>query len=134
MVTRLYIDSGGSVGIGTDTPTNPLQMASGAYVSTGGVWTNASSRSYKENINDLSGTEAHATVMALRPQRYNYKLDKDDRHVGFIAEDVPELVATKDRKGISAMDIVAVLTKVVQEQQAQIETLTKKVETLEGAR
>jgi len=36
---------------------------------------------------------------------------------------VPNLVATKDRKGISPMDIVAVLTKVVQSQQKEIEYL-----------
>jgi hypothetical protein len=30
---------------------------------------------------------------------------------------VPELVAKKDRKGLSPMDIVAILTKVLQEQQ-----------------
>ncbi len=43
--------------------------------------------------------------------------------MGFIAEDVPELVANKDRKGLSPMDIVAVLTKVVQRQQKDIEEL-----------
>lgn len=37
--------------------------------------------------------------------------------MGFIAEDVPDLVATPNRKSLSPMDIVAVLTKVVQEQQ-----------------
>jgi ubiquinone biosynthesis protein len=31
---------------------------------------------------------------------------------GFIAEDVPALVATPDRRGLSAMDLVALLTKV----------------------
>jgi len=41
--------------------------------------------------------------------------------VGFIAEDVPDLVATKDRKALSPMDIVAVLTRVVQEQQKTVE-------------
>jgi hypothetical protein len=41
--------------------------------------------------------------------------------VGFIAEDVPELVAMEDRKGLSAMEIVAVLTTVVQEQQEVIQ-------------
>ena len=52
---------------------------------------------------------------------------------------VPDLVATKDRKGLSAMDIVAVLTKVVQEQketvekqQAVINTLTEKLAQLEA--
>jgi len=41
--------------------------------------------------------------------------------VGFIAEDAPELVASKDRKGMSSMDVVAVLTKVVQEQQKVVQ-------------
>ena len=34
--------NGGYVGIRTTSPSYPLQMGSGAYVSTGGVWTNAS--------------------------------------------------------------------------------------------
>ena len=40
--------------------------------------------------------------------------------MGFISEDAPEPVATKDRKGVNPMDIVTVLTKVVQEQQAEL--------------
>jgi hypothetical protein len=56
----------------------------------------------------------------LNPVKYNYKVDKTDKHVGFIAEDAPELVATPDKKGMSPMDVVAVLTKVVQEQQKSI--------------
>jgi hypothetical protein len=41
--------------------------------------------------------------------------------VGFIAEDVPELIARKNRKSLSPMDIVAVLTKVVREQRRDME-------------
>jgi hypothetical protein len=52
--------------------------------------------------------------------------------VGFIAEDVPDLVSTKDRKGLSPMDIVAVLTKVVQELKAENEGLKVKNESLEN--
>jgi cell division protein FtsB len=33
---------------------------------------------------------------------------------------VPDLVAMKDRKGLSAMDVVSILTRVVQEQQKKI--------------
>jgi hypothetical protein len=44
---------------------------------------------------------------------------------------VPSLVATKDRKGLSPMDIVAVLTKVVQEQQKTIDELSLKLNELE---
>ena len=128
---RMVISSSGNVGIGTSTPSYPLHMGSGAYVSTGGVWTDASSREYKENIKDLTVEEAIGALEGLNPVKYNYKMDKEDRHVGFIGEDVPELIATKDRKGLSPMDIVAVLTKVVQEQSRTISELSGKVDTLQ---
>jgi len=113
----MTLTPGGYVGIGTPTPSYPLHMSSGAYCSVGGTWTNASSRELKENIIGLSSDEALDALNKLSPVKYNYKIDKTDKHVGFIAEDAPELVATADRKGMSPMDVVAVLTKVVQEQQ-----------------
>ena len=112
--------NGGYVGIGTKSPSYPLQMGSGAYVSTGGVWTNASSREYKKDIKELSTQRAMDALTKLNPVEFAYKADATERHVGFIAEDVPEIVASKDRKGMSAMDVVGVLTKVVQEQQKLI--------------
>ena len=48
----------GKVGIGTPNPTFPLHMASGAHVTEGGVWTNASSRALKTRIKDLPEPEA----------------------------------------------------------------------------
>ncbi len=127
----VLVPNGGNVGIGTNSPAQPLQMGSGAYVSSGGVWTNASSRTYKQDIKTLTGDEAVETLTALRPVHFKYKVDPEENHVGFIAEDVPDLVASKDRKGMSAMDVVAVLTKVVQDQQKTIAELSKKVAALE---
>jgi len=111
----------GYVGIGTTSPSHPLEMGSGAYVSTGGVWTDASSREYKTDIKKLTRDEAMDVFRKLSPVKFCYKADSEDRHVGFIAEDAPSLVATKDRKGMSPMDVVAVLTKVVQEQQKVVQ-------------
>jgi hypothetical protein len=113
----MIITSTGNVGIGTTSPTNPLQMASGARVTAGGVWTDASSREYKQEIAPLSAGAARAALEQLAPVTFAYRADPAERHVGFVAEDVPALVATADRKGLSPMDIVAVLTRVVQEQQ-----------------
>jgi hypothetical protein len=107
-------------------------MASGARVTIGGVWTNASSRDYKDNIEALATEEALDTLKGLNPVKFAYKRDRTEKHVGFIAEEVPELLATKDRKGLSPMDIVAVLTKVVQEQQTLNTTLIKKLAQLEA--
>jgi len=40
-------------------------------------------------------------------------------------------VATKDRKSLSPMDVVAVLTKVVQDQQKTIDALKTRLDQLE---
>ncbi len=47
---------------------------------------------------------------------------KDEPIVGFIAEDVPDIVTSKEKDSLSAMEIVALLTKVVQ---VQAEKITK---------
>lgn len=128
----VFAPSGGNVGIGTTSPSYPLQMGSGAYVSSGGVWTNASSREFKENIKDLTTDEAMDALKGLNPVKFSYRASSDEQHLGFIAENVPKLVSTKNRKGMSAMDVVAVLTKVVQEQQRTIAEFSRKVAELEN--
>lgn len=128
-VDRITIDREGNVGIGISRPAHPIEMVSGAHVTVGGVWTNSSSRVKKENINALSSEDAIAALARLEPVRFNYKNDTGESHVGFIAEDVPELVATGDRQGVSAMDIVAVLAKVIQAQQQRIDALEARLDS-----
>ena len=111
---------------------NSLTMANGAICTAGGTWQNYSRREAKENIHDLTTEEAMGTLAGLVAVKYNYKVDKEEKHVGFIAEDVPEMDASKDRNGISAMDVVAVLTKVVQEQQKTISELKKQIDELKS--
>src|SRR5271168_3744135 len=118
-----------NVGFGTAQPSYPIQTAGGAYVTAGGVWTNASSRALKKDIQPLPADEAMQTLAGLVPVTFKYKAD-DEAHVGFIAEDVPDLVAAKDRKGLSAMDIVAVLAKVVQQQQLQLSEQRRELDTM----
>jgi hypothetical protein len=125
--------SEGNVGIGTTSPGYPLTMGGGAYC-TGTVWTDVSSRKYKENIRNLTNEEAIETINKLNPVKFNYKTNKDEEYLGFIAEDVPDLVAMNDRNGLSPMDIAAVLVKAVQEQQETIKTLKARIEILEGVK
>jgi hypothetical protein len=118
--TKMTIDTDGEVGIGTTSPSHKIEVynsgGSNAYCD-GGAWVNGSSRAFKENIQSLTAVEAMETLKELNPVKFNYKFDKKEENLGFIAEDVPDLVAQNDRKGMSPMDVVAVLTKVVQEQQ-----------------
>ena len=81
----------------------------------------------------MSTEEAMAALSVRRPTRFNYtvdKVDKEEEYIGFIAEDVPELVANNDRNGLSPMDIVAVLTKVVREQEVKLSQLKAQLEQL----
>lgn len=77
----------------------------------------------KDEIADLSLEDAQNSLSQLKPVTFKYKADENkDLKIGFVAEDVPDLVAEPGRKGVSPLDIVAVLTKVVQEQQERLET------------
>ena len=125
---RITIDRQGNVGIGVSRPDHPLQMASGAHVTAGGVWTNSSSRDKKENITTLPAEQAIAALAGLEPVQFNYRNERGEDYVGFIAEDVPDLVASRDRQTLSTMDVVAVLTKVVQAQQRKIEELEARLD------
>ena len=126
--TKMIINKAGDVGIGTTNPTERLHV-NGKVRATDFV--TSSSRAYKKNIIDLSAEQAEAALSQMNPVQYQYKSDAvGDRHVGFIAEDVPNLVATPNKKGVSALDMVAVLTKVVQEQQKTISELKARLKHL----
>ncbi len=85
---------------------------------------------YKDNIKGLKVEDAIEALRGLHPVTFSYKASPSNHHVGVIAEDVPDLVSIKDRKGLSPMDIVAVLTKVVQDQQKTISTLREELNEL----
>ena len=123
------------LGIGTDILPffAAINVWNGAQLSTGGVWMNASSREFKQDIETLQTEDALAALEGLSPVRYVYKNSGDEEHVGFIAEDVPELVASIDRKSLSPMDIVAVLTTVTKAQEAQIAGQSAKLAEKEAA-
>jgi len=118
------VASRNKLGIGTKVvgAGDAIKVWNGARLSKGGVWTNASSRALKKNIHNLKASEAELALDQLTPVRYRYKNSPDEEYVGFIAEDVPELVAMKDRRSLAAMDIVAVLTKVTKAQKVQLST------------
>jgi hypothetical protein len=125
------------VGVNIATPTQPFIVGTnatngnGAHVTPVGVWTNGSSRVNKENIRTLTSQDAFAALSGLEPVLYTGKGDPEaEEYVGFIAEDVPDLVATKSRTGLSSMDIVAVLTKVVKEQEKTIGQMEKTITDL----
>lgn len=100
--------------------------------------TQTSTRKVKENINALTDEEAKK-VLEIEPVTYDF-IDKElgTNKRGFIAEDVidiiPEIVTTdedNEPQGINYTEIIPYLTKMIQIQQKQIETLEARVKELE---
>ncbi len=92
----------------------------------GGVYTNASDRRWKKDIRPVG--YGLAAAMVLKPSAFTWKAT-GKRDLGFIAQDVqkvlPELV-TADKRGYLGMNysgVIPVLTRAIQEQQAEIEKL-----------
>ena len=93
----------------------------------------------KHNINYISYS-AIDKVKALKPATFYYNENPNISKGGFIAQDVkevlPEFVTNKDDKkymmGVDYYGIIAVLTKGMQEQQAQIEELKTEIDLLKA--
>lgn len=152
--SSLDIAASGAVGLGTGSPRAKLDVvvettedkAEGVLIAAidSPVQTNAatlhvegtvfvaktleigSSRERKENIHELTLAEAEGALAELKPMHFNYKADTEHQ-LGFIAEDVPDLVATQSRKSLVPMDFVAVLTKVVQNHEKRERELEKTI-------
>lgn len=104
-----------------------LHLANGAS-NVNGQWLQASSRSYKKNIHDLSGEDAMKALRGLTSVQYQFKRDaSNEKMVGFIAEDIPELLAVKGRKNVDPLKIVAVLTKAIQVQDKALLETNKRI-------
>ncbi len=130
----MIIKASGNVGIGTNDPTHLIETAGGAYCD-GNDWYPASSRDYKEEINKLDPMAAIAALNQLEPVTYRYKNQKGwaRKRVGFIAEDMPAMLAVPGKKALSNTDIIATLTQVVKEQQKAIAKLNRRLHKLEDS-
>ena len=117
--------------------------SAGAINATSTSITAISDVSLKENIRDLE--TGLTEVMALRPRRFDWKEETklpEKNNAGFIAQEVeqvlPELVydyqydTDTTKKALKMGDILPTLVKAIQEQQAIINDLKARIETLEA--
>jgi hypothetical protein len=121
----------------TDQGAYNLQV-NGTGVWGAGAYVNGSDRSLKENIYDLDG--CLELVKQLKPVTYKYKesYSKDtSTQTGFIAQDLKELFKDKSylnglvKEGgqhlsVAYQNLIPLLVKAIQEQQAEIEILKNK--------
>ena len=96
-----------------------------------GAVSQASSAVLKRDVETLAVEEAARAIGALRPVRFRYRADEAGRlHSGFIAEEVAEVIPDADEAHVRPLDLVAMLTVVVQDQQRAIAELTDQVAAL----
>jgi hypothetical protein len=94
----LYVQTSGSGKL--------INTSSTAYLSNGGVWTNASDISRKENITEVDGASLLAKVVQLPITQWNYKCEGATiKHIGPMAQDFYRLFSLgSDDKSISTID------------------------------
>ncbi len=110
----------------------------GAYLSSGGTWTNTSDNNKKEDFSSLNFTELLQKIAQLKIQRWKYK-GTSEYHIGPTSQDFYKLFTLgTDDKGISTVDPAGIalaaiqeLQRIIQKQNEQINQLQKRIEAIE---
>lgn len=79
--------SNGYLGIGKFEPAHTIDVANGAYLSVGGVWTSVSDVNRKQDFQPVNAQEILAKVAALPITTWSYIAEPGVRHIGPTAQD-----------------------------------------------
>jgi hypothetical protein len=111
---QLVVDPNG-IGINNPNPAFPIHHSSGARLTAGGVWTNASSRSLKTEFEAIDPLAVLDKVADLPVQGWRYKVeDASTRHIGPVAEDFQRLFGLGDGESIGTVDANGVALAAIQ--------------------
>jgi len=120
------VRAGGGIWLGTTSaPSIPagrfIQTSTGAYLSSGGTWTNSSDRNLKTNIAAIDPQTILAKVASMPVAEWNYKAeDASVKHIGPMAQDFAAAfglgeddkhIATVDADGVALAAIQGLNTK-----------------------
>jgi hypothetical protein len=134
--SSLYVNTPVAGSNVTITNNKPIDTATGAYLSSGGTWTNTSSRERKENFVALDPQEVLDKIDSLSVERWNYKAeDPSITHIGPVAEEFHAAFntgGTEGDKSISTIDPAGVALLGVQGLSAKVKTLLDFSWVIEG--
>lgn len=114
---------GGLPGAGQNRLTVSGGSGGTASLSNGGTWTNASSRSYKENFGAVNGLNILSKLVALPIMTWDYKGSSEGQHMGPVAEDFKASFGLAgDGKSISTVDADGIALAAIQGLNAKLES------------
>jgi hypothetical protein len=134
--SRLAISSAGNVGIGTTNPTEKLTVSGNMQCTTCII---TSDRDKKDGFADVDPREVLEKVAAMPITKWHYKTETDVDHIGPMAQDFhaafgigtdDKHISTVDADGI-ALAAIKGLSQVVEEKDARITELERRLEILE---
>jgi hypothetical protein len=108
----LTVRAANGIYLGTNTGTPAIggghfiETSTGAYLTSGGTWTNSSDRNLKENFRDVDGDEVLRKLAAMPITTWNYRKESNrTRHLGPMAQDFFAAFALGDSdRSISTVD------------------------------
>ena len=104
----------------------------GAFLTNGGVWTNASDRNKKEDFSNLNGTDILKKIASLPITQWRY-IGTNEYHIGPMAQDFRAAFNLgTDDKSISTIDPSGVTLAAIQQLIKENEILRKRIEALEN--
>jgi hypothetical protein len=137
-IDQFLVRAGGGFGFNTNTiPAGRLiNTSTGAFLSTGGTWTNASSRALKTAFESIDAGEVLARLLALPLTRWQYRASPAEGvHLGPVAEEFHAAFGLgADGQAISTVDADGVALAAIQGLNAKLEVerdgLRERVEAL----
>jgi hypothetical protein len=109
-----------------------ISTSTGAYLSTGGVWTNSSDVNRKHLFEEVSGEEVLQLLRDIRVQKWSYKTDNNSiRHIGPMAQDFYKAFGLGgDERAIGTVDADGVALAAIQALENRTTVLANEVKEL----
>jgi len=126
---------------GPQVAANTFRISGAAQIGGNVAWTNYSDRRLKKEIESLQEEDNLAKILRLNGIRFRWNDYDKDLNLGFIAQDVenivPESVRYDEINDIYSMEytaLIPVLVEAIKDQQQQIEELLQRISILENAK
>jgi len=115
---------------GYDNPNGMGLILANGSSNRSGQWLDNANSEVMTDVEELNATYARNLIAELTPKMFSCSRKPAERLVGFLADEVPYPLQTNDGVSLSPMEIVAALTKMVQDMDVKMQTMQSKIDYL----